>query len=317
MANESVAVPSEVRANYVTIIDAILAESDLARISEKKIRQGIQAKVEYDITPQKVCYEDIKVQCKYTELTSFQAAIKGLILERFDIFNARQQQEASKAEKAAPPAPTTNGYYAPTPKSPTPRKSPVKRDATSEPLSDVMDESPPKKKRKEPSVDADAAFAARLQAEEDKRARPTRGGSSRKVAPVKKKTPKKKTATRIRGSDESGVEDSAIEKKPKNNGFNVSPSPSSVDHSLTDPQKPMNLSQPLSELLRGETAVSFPSALPSRYAKLRSCPDHSVSNASGSTSVKTTYRIQMTGGTLSAMTRCVGSSSRKRSICSP
>jgi hypothetical protein len=53
-AHESVAVPPEVRANYIGIVDSILAESDLSRISEKKIRQGIQAKVEYDITPQKV-----------------------------------------------------------------------------------------------------------------------------------------------------------------------------------------------------------------------------------------------------------------------
>jgi hypothetical protein len=85
-----------------------------------------------------------------------------------------------------------------------------------------MDESPPKKKRKEPTVDADAVYAARLQAEEDKRARPTRGGNSRKAAPIKKKTPKKKTAARVRGSDDSDVEDSPTEKKPKNTGFNVS-----------------------------------------------------------------------------------------------
>ena len=43
-----------VRDNYVAIIDAILAVSDLTKISEKKIRAGIQEKVEYDITPQKV-----------------------------------------------------------------------------------------------------------------------------------------------------------------------------------------------------------------------------------------------------------------------
>lgn len=54
MAHRSVTVPPEVRANYIGIIDSILAESDLSRISEKKVRQGIQAKVEYDITPQKV-----------------------------------------------------------------------------------------------------------------------------------------------------------------------------------------------------------------------------------------------------------------------
>jgi hypothetical protein len=43
-----------VRDNYIAIIDTILAESDLTKISEKKIRAGIQEKVEYDITPQKV-----------------------------------------------------------------------------------------------------------------------------------------------------------------------------------------------------------------------------------------------------------------------
>jgi DEK C terminal domain len=61
-AHRGVAVPPEVRANYIGIIDSILAESDLSRISEKKIRQGIQAKVEYDITPQKVSYMQLVAQ---------------------------------------------------------------------------------------------------------------------------------------------------------------------------------------------------------------------------------------------------------------
>jgi len=162
----------------------------------------------------------------------------------------------AKPEQAATPAPKTNGYHARSPKSPTPGKSPVKREAPDKPVSDVLDESPPKKKRKEPSVDADAVFAARLQAEEDKRARPTRGGSSRKSAPLKKKTPKKKTAVRVRGSDESDVEDSQTEKKLKSTGFNVSISSRVVQYHLTRSQKPMNLSTALSELLAGETAVS-------------------------------------------------------------
>ncbi len=162
----------------------------------------------------------------------------------------------AKTEQAATPEPATNGYHVQSPKIPTPAKSPAKREATSETVSDVIDESPPKKKRKEPSVDADAALAARLQAEEDKRARPTRGGCSKKAAPVKKKTPKKKTAVRVRGSDESGVDDSATEKKPKNTGFNVSPSSTIVRHILMSLKKPMNLSTALSELLQGETAVS-------------------------------------------------------------
>lgn len=60
MAHSDVTVPPEVRANYVAIVDSILAESDLSRISEKKIRQGIQNKVEYDITPQKVSLTEWK-----------------------------------------------------------------------------------------------------------------------------------------------------------------------------------------------------------------------------------------------------------------
>lgn len=52
-----------VRDNYVAIIDAILAVSDLTKISEKKIRAGIQEKVEYDITPQKVACPFLTFSC--------------------------------------------------------------------------------------------------------------------------------------------------------------------------------------------------------------------------------------------------------------
>jgi upstream activation factor subunit UAF30 len=62
VAHKSLTVPPEVRANYTGIIDSILAETDLSRISEKKIRQGIQAKVEYDITPQKVSVTQIEAR---------------------------------------------------------------------------------------------------------------------------------------------------------------------------------------------------------------------------------------------------------------
>ena len=48
-------VSPEVESSFVTIIDSILAASDLNTISEKRIRKGLQAAVEYDITPQKVC----------------------------------------------------------------------------------------------------------------------------------------------------------------------------------------------------------------------------------------------------------------------
>ena len=47
-------VPNEVRQKYVDIIDDILTKADLTQVTEKRIRNGIQERVEYDITPQKV-----------------------------------------------------------------------------------------------------------------------------------------------------------------------------------------------------------------------------------------------------------------------
>lgn len=84
-------------------------------------------------------------------------------------------------------------------------------------------ESPPKKKhRKQP--DNDAKLAAKLQAEENSRARPTRGGGSKKATPAKKKktAPKKKSDTKIKADDDSDVDGSDGEKVPKKGAFNVS-----------------------------------------------------------------------------------------------
>lgn len=49
-------VPPEVEASYATIIDSILAASDINTISAKQIRKGLQQAVHYDLTPQKVCH---------------------------------------------------------------------------------------------------------------------------------------------------------------------------------------------------------------------------------------------------------------------
>lgn len=93
-------------------------------------------------------------------------------------------------------------------------------------LSDVPDTPPPKKKRKTVPLDSDAAFAAKLQAEENIRARPTRGGANRKTPAVKKKrTPKKKTANKVKAEDDSDIDGSGSEvgeKKPnRSGGFHV------------------------------------------------------------------------------------------------
>ena len=46
--------PAEVEASYVVIIDSILAASDLNTITSRRIRDGLQQAVDYDIAPQKV-----------------------------------------------------------------------------------------------------------------------------------------------------------------------------------------------------------------------------------------------------------------------
>ncbi|KAK5050949.1 hypothetical protein LTR84_003508 [Exophiala bonariae] len=215
---------SEIRANYVGIIDSILETSDLTTISRKSVMKGIQDRIEYDITPQK-------------------AAIKELIGERFDIISAQNSGDAETSVvpsvEPADPTPKTNGIHKPAP--PSPSSSPAKREAPSEDRPGAADASRPKKKHKV-SIDADAAFAAKLQAEEERRARPTRGGANHKAAPAKRK--KKVKKERVTGSDDSDLDEDGNkpEKPKKETGFH----------------KPLNLSPALSNLFGGETQLSRP-----------------------------------------------------------
>lgn len=135
--------------------------------------------------------------------------------------------------------PTTNGnshIESQKPDSPEPVRSilpPIKQEDLKrssddeDDLSDVPDTPPPRKKRKAEPLDADAAFAAKLQAEENIRARPTRGGANRKdlMAKKKKKSPKKKTANKVKAEDDSDIDGSGSEvegKKPiRSGGFHV------------------------------------------------------------------------------------------------
>jgi len=65
-ANTSHPVPAEQRASYAAIIDEILAKADLETISAKRIRNGLQERVDYDLTPQKVCLIDqVEVRAHY------------------------------------------------------------------------------------------------------------------------------------------------------------------------------------------------------------------------------------------------------------
>ncbi|KAL8713569.1 MAG: hypothetical protein Q9220_002431, partial [cf. Caloplaca sp. 1 TL-2023] len=196
------ALSTELESTYTKIIDVILASSDLNTISEKRIRKGLQQALNYDITPQK----DV---------------IKPLIMARFDKFMADQSEP-----------PKTNGHVKPenndssgSPEvrqshmSPAPTTTSKRESAETDDTSELADVAQPKKKRKRSPVDEDAAFAAKLQAEENIRARPTRGGGPKKVAPIKKKkTPKKKTADRVDAADDSDLDSEAAEKKVNRSG---------------------------------------------------------------------------------------------------
>ncbi|KAL8803228.1 MAG: hypothetical protein Q9200_006304 [Gallowayella weberi] len=142
---------------------------------------------------------------------------------------------------------------------PTPVK---KRESTEvEESSEAVDAAPPKKKRKRTPVDDDAAFAAKLQAEENIRARPTRGGGPKKAVPIKKKkTPKKKTADRVEAADDSDMDSEAAEKKVnRSGGFHVGRTlVFERVYQANQTQKPLTLSAPLSALLDGQLQLSRP-----------------------------------------------------------
>lgn len=58
MLTTETAVPAEQRASYAAIIDEILATADMETISAKRIRNGLQERVDYDLAPQKVVLMD-------------------------------------------------------------------------------------------------------------------------------------------------------------------------------------------------------------------------------------------------------------------
>ncbi|EOD47566.1 F-box protein pof6 [Neofusicoccum parvum] len=201
--------PPEVEASYTVIIDDILAHSDLNTVSAKRIRKGLQVRVDHDIAPEK-------------------DAITALILARFDKVNSERNGVGADAAGSGTvePAPTaavpaTNGSTqndgsgTSTPASSKKRAEPDEDVEESE-LSDVASTPPKKKHKKSTSVEDDAAFAARLQAEENGRARSTRGGgATRRKAPVKKKgeTRKKKSKTKVNSDDDSELGSGSESKK--------------------------------------------------------------------------------------------------------
>jgi upstream activation factor subunit UAF30 len=145
-------------------------------------------------------------------------------MERFD----RASNSSAALPPSSAPDPQTNGHSSPIKaepkvKSETPQTSTPNED---EEESDVV--SPPKKKRKRAKpVDNDAKLAAMLQAQENSRARPTRGGNEKKRV-IKKavaKKPKKKSSDKVKKDDDSDLEmdsDGEVKEKVRKGGFHVS-----------------------------------------------------------------------------------------------
>ncbi|KAF2265679.1 SWIB-domain-containing protein [Lojkania enalia] len=245
--------PPEVEASYSAIIDSILAASDLNTVSAKRIRKGLQEKVDYDISHQK-------------------EQVTQLILARFDKFN-NERNDVADTEPTEPvptvEAPATNGATKSATNVDTSEENSgsvsKKRTPEDESALSELEHSPPRKKQKKVKAEEDdAAFAARLQAEENARvrARSTRGGNTKKRAPLpKKKKEKKKSANKVKDEDDSDLgSGSGADKKEvkRTGGFH----------------KPMTLSPALSELL-GETSLSRPQTVKKiwEYVKERDLQD--------------------------------------------
>ena len=160
----------------------------------------------------------------------FKDAIKNLIMARFNKFVAENNVTPQPNGDANPikSEPLEPSKPSPSSKVKEERKR-VSDDDDDDDLSDAPASPPPKKRRKaETVVDDDAAFAAKLQAEENSRARPTRGGASRRSVNTKKKLkkgPKRKTAHKVKAEDDSDLGGSGSEvgekKVNRNGGFHV------------------------------------------------------------------------------------------------
>ncbi|KAH7401793.1 SWIB/MDM2 domain-containing protein [Phaeosphaeria sp. MPI-PUGE-AT-0046c] len=235
----------EVEASYSAIIDEILRVSDLNTISAKRIRKGLQERVDHDTSHQK-------------------DQITALIMQRFDKFNSdngtTDPQEPIPTVENGAKSSNGHGNGDTSDAASNHKRSPDSESA----LSELEDAAPPKKKAKKSKPkdqDDDAAYARKLQMEENSRIRSTRGGNTKKRAPLPKKKTKKKSSNRVKDEDDSDIASgSGAEKK--------SPSKKGGFH------KPMALSPALSTLL-GETTLSRPQTVKKiwEYVKERDLQD--------------------------------------------
>lgn len=294
---------------YTKIIDHILKTSDLATVSRKKVRKGLELELDKDLS-------DKKVQCLHVFSPGWrlpctdpfdlpQDAIKTLIEQRFDAIAETQPTEAMPT-----PPHHTNGTEG--------RTNGVKHDeedAYAEPDDDaasneIQVSTVPSKKRSSSMVeDEDARLAAQLQAQENQlaRGRQTRGGHSAPKQKVKAKK-KSKSSAKVKAGDDSDLdtEDSGTVKKRKaGGGF----------------QKEFNLSYSLADLVGAEKVrVASHKAHIRQWCLeltlLNRCHDRRSSRSCGSTSRPTTCKSRRTSARYVVTSGCKQSSSRTRSTCS-
>jgi chromatin remodeling complex protein RSC6 len=185
-------VTPEENARYTSIIDGILETADLATISRKKIRQGLETSLGgKDLSDQK-------------------NAIKELIEARFDAISGAKTESNGASDPDEPyqnKRPATNGTSYAGHSDPSASPEPARKKA----------------KRSSSAEDADARLAAQLQAQENSlaRGRSTRGGADKKVTKKKKSAPRKKSAKKVRADDDSDVdsEGAAPPKRKAGGGF--------------------------------------------------------------------------------------------------
>ncbi|KAL2114861.1 hypothetical protein VTJ04DRAFT_10524 [Mycothermus thermophilus] len=205
----------EERETYTRIIDDILSKSDLETVTRKKIRQGLEAAVDKDLSEQK-------------------DAIKALIEARFDAISAAAAQVPTPTSGAA------NGHSA---------SGDEDADADADDDGEIQvaaPQRPSKKQKRETSAseDADARLAAELQEQENRlsRARVTRGAGQNKSKPRAKATTKRKSAKRVRSEDDSEVEDG--EDKPKRKAGGGFQKPFNLSEPLVELTGETQLSRP-------------------------------------------------------------------------
>ncbi|KAF2669748.1 SWIB-domain-containing protein [Microthyrium microscopicum] len=229
--------PPDLKEKCTTIIDGILVATDIDTITTKKIMAGVQKVMKQDLAPYKY-------------------SLKALILQRFDIVASFNEPNNETSDDHKPPITTngdTDGGHVTTN---------GKRPMSSESFSTAASPPPVKKQKTSKTTkttprgaqDADAVLAARLQAEENGRARSTRGGGTNKrKAPVKREKPKKKKSkTKITSDDDSEAASGAEREVNRTGGFH----------------KPMSLSPPLAQLL-GETQLSRPQTVKRIWAYIK------------------------------------------------